>query len=427
MKVVVVGGGKMGLPLACQFAKNGATVTVCDINPRLVAAINSGIPPFTEPGLEELLKVGMQSGRLRAHTDTTAAVRDAEVVIIIVPALLTPERNADLSNLEAASRVVAMGLQPDTLVCYETTVPLGACRHELIPLLEEGGLKAGRDFSVCFSPERVKSLKVFEALSRTPKVVGGLDVHSAKRGSAFYRHYLKTEILNVGTLESAEMVKLAGMLYRDLNIALANEIAALCEKQGLDAYDIIAAANTDGETYLLQPGIGVGGHCTPVYPYFLITPAETKGEPLDFFKCGRQINEKQPARNIRRLGAALGSLHGRRIHILGLAFRPGVKEHAYSTAFALRDELARQGAIITLEDPLYSDEEIRALGFVPAKAGKDAMEAVILNTGHPVWAAADFTNWQGVQVVLDGRNFWNLAAQAIISRAGCLYLCVGRG
>ncbi len=424
MNVVVVGGGKIGLPLACAFAANGAQVTVCDIDPELVAKINGGQSPHLEPELNDRLKAVVEQGRLSASVDTPAAVGRAEAVVIIVDAKLTAGSEIDYGNLKQASAAVAGGLQKGALVSFETTLPVGGCRGELVPILETSGLKAGRDFDVVFSPERVKSNLIFQHLEKTPKVVGGLNVASARAGEAFYRRYLGAEVMNVGTLETAEFVKLAGMVYRDVNIALANELAVFSETSGIDFWKVLEAANTDGETFLLRPSIGVGGHCTPVYPYFLINRADASGVPQRIAALSRQVNEDQPARNVARLKAALGGLSGKKVHIMGLAFRPGVKEDSYSPAFALRDLLKREGAHVTLEDPVYSDDELKTCGFVPDDIEKARPDALILNTAHREFAKPDLDKWMscGVSVVLDGQAFWD---HREVEAVGLTYLGVG--
>ncbi len=425
MKIVVVGAGKMGLPLACQLADNGRYVTACDTNADTVAKINRSEVPFDEPGLSEIMARNVAACRLRATTDTTAAVAEAGAVIIIVPAYLGPDNDIDYCNLSAASEAVAAGLRPGTLVSYETTVPVGGCRSVLIPILEKHGLKAGRDIYVCFSPERVKSLHVFEHLQKIPKIVGGFDRQSADRAEAFYKEFLGAPVVNVRTLEAAEFVKLAGMVYRDVAIALSNELAAYAEAVGIDMYRTIAAANTDGEAALLLPGIGVGGHCTPVYPYFLTNHAARLNVPQHLAALARATNEAQPARAVGRVEAALQGLQGKTVHILGVAFRPDVKELAYSPAFPLLRELRHKGAVVTAQDPLYSDDELIKLGFSPAHAGIDTMHAVILNTAHSAFREPDFCAWRasGVQVIMDGRNFWHVGD---VEKAGIAYLCVGK-
>ncbi|HMB73306.1 MAG TPA: nucleotide sugar dehydrogenase [Gammaproteobacteria bacterium] len=424
MRITVVGGGRMGLPLACVFGKNGAAVTVADIDPVIVATINGGHSPYEEPGLCELMQELHRAGRISATTDTPAAVAESDAVVVIVPAHLTPERDIDFSILKSASASVGAGLRPGTLVVYETTVSIGGTKRELIPVLEEhSGLKAGTDFQVAYSPERVKANLVLSRLQTTPKIVGGLDAASNQRAEALYRDYLGAEIDNVGTIEAAESTKLLGMLYRDVNIALANELAAFCELAGVDFERIRAAANSDGEANLLVPGIGVGGHCTPVYPYFLTRESRRLGMPQRISEAAREINDGQPARQLDRLAKYWKPLAGETVHVLGLGFRPDVKVDTFSPAFDLRDHLERAGAHVTIEDPLYTPAELRAAGFEPGTV--ERATAVVLNTAHTAFAKPDFAKWRnaGVEAVLDGRNLW---PSGDVEQAGLLYFGIGR-
>ena len=190
MKIAVVGGGRMGLPLACAFARRGGEVVVCDVDPRVVVAIESGRCPYEEPGLAELLVELRDAGRLTATTNTRAATRDAQTVLVIVPARLTPDRDIDLSVLIAAATDVGRGLSSDTLVVFETTVAVGTTRHRLVPALEmHSGLRAGVDFHVAYSPERVKANLVFERLGATSKIVGALDAMSGRLAGSSTRAF----------------------------------------------------------------------------------------------------------------------------------------------------------------------------------------------------------------------------------------------
>ena len=211
----------------------------------------------------------------------------------------------------------------------------------------------------------MKSRRVIERLTQNPKIVGGLTPAAAERAAKFYQDYLGAPTINVGSLETAEMVKLAGMIYRDVNIALANELARYCEAAGVDFQTVVQAANNDGEANLLQAGIGVGGHCTPVYPYFLFQESERLGVSVPLAELGRAINDEQPAHALDRFERAWRPLRGLRALILGLGFRPQVKEDAFSPAYPLAAELAHRGAEVQLHDPLYSPDEIRQRGFKP--------------------------------------------------------------
>ena len=219
------------------------------------------------------------------------------------------------------------------------------------------------------------------------------------------------------------MTKLVGMLYRDVNIALANELAAFCELAGIDFERVRRSANDDGEAQLLLPGIGVGGHCTPVYPYFLTRESRRLGFTQRIAEAAREINDQQPAYQLARVAQLWKPLAGHTVHVLGLGFRPGVKVGTFSPAYALRRELQAQGVDMTISDPHYSVAELQALGFVPGLP--EQAHLVVLNTSHPEFASPDFAAWcrAGVQAVLDGRNAWS---QAGAEAAGLLYLGIGR-
>jgi nucleotide sugar dehydrogenase len=425
--ITVIGAGKIGFPLACHFARRGGQVIVCDIDAAVVERINRGESPVDEPGVADLVRGLVQTDRLAATTDTALAVSRSDAVVVVVPALLTDARDVDASAVQAASREIARTLRPRTLVSIETTMPVGGTRGFLLPILEAGGLRAGMDFDLACSPERVKSLHVLERLESTPKIVGGVTDASARHAVAFYERFLGAPVVNVGTLEAAEMVKLAGMVYRDVNIALANELAQYAENLGLDLPALLPAINSDGEAGLLQPGIGVGGHCTPVYPHFLIRGAQRAGAPATLAARARRINDRRPSLAIERLREKWGSLEGCAVLILGLAFRPGVREHLLSPAFALRDELRRWGARPFLHDPLYADEELRAHGFEPLALDAPCLPPiVILNTAHARYAEVDPASLaaRGTRMLVDGRNVWSAA---VARAAGLEYIGMGRG
>ena len=424
MNITVVGGGRMGLPLASVFGKHGASVTVCDIDEKLVQSIDAGRCPYEEPGLAALIGELHRAKRLRATTCTVDAVAESDATVVIVPAHLTPARDIDLRHLLSASGDVGRGLRRGALVTYETTVTVGATRSRLVPELERfSGMVAGRDFHVAYSPERVKSNLVLAHLETTPKIVGALDACSLERAAVMYGRYLGAPVNEVGSLEAAEACKLVGMLYRDVNIALANELAAFCVRVGVDFERARAAANSDGESCLLVPGIGVGGHCTPVYPYFVTHESRRLGLPQRLSEAAREINDAQPATQLQRVDRAWRSLHGQRVHLLGLGFRPDVKVDTFSPAYALRAELDRLGAVVSIEDPHYDDDELLRAGFTPGTASQAAL--IVLNTAHRCFAQPDFRAWRraGVEAVLDGRNFWD---QTQAEAAGLAYFGIGR-
>ncbi len=411
MKVCVVGLGKIGLPLAVQFARSNCTVIGADISDAAVETINGGSAPFPgEAHLDEYLAEVIADGSFKASTDTTAAVAASEVVVIVVPLIVDTESRPDFVAMDAATRSVAAGLQPGTLVSYETTLPVGTTRNRFTPMLAElSGLEAGREFFVCFSPERVYSGRIFADLRKYPKLVGGIDAESAKRSIAFYEHALQFDdrddlsqpngVWDLGSAEASELAKLAETTYRDINIGFANELAKFSDTVGIDVRAVIEASNSQPFSHIHQPGISVGGHCIPVYPRFYLSEHPEALIPA----AARTANTGMPAYAVKQLGEVLGGLSGKTIAVLGIAYRGGVKESAFSGVFGVVEELKAQGATPVVEDPLYTDEEIEAMGFTPFRLGT-ACDGAVIQTDHVEYAAIGPDDLPGVGAILDGRK-----------------------
>ena len=287
--IAVIGSGKIGLPLALQFASHGWRVHAVDINQALVDVINSGVAPWGgEPKLPELLAEHVGSGRLRATIDGPAAVRDADVALVVVPVLVRDDGSIADKALVGATETLIAGAHDDLLVILETTVPIGTTRELVAKVAKESGAKV---FG-CFSPERVLTGQTFRNLAAYPKLVGGTDARSLARATAFYESVLDAPIAQMQTLEAAEMAKLAETTYRDVNIALANEFARVADRHGIDLSEVIRAANSQPYSHIHEPGIGVGGHCIPVYPRMILS---TDGD-LEVIKTARAVNDGQVER-----------------------------------------------------------------------------------------------------------------------------------
>ncbi|GAA2144157.1 nucleotide sugar dehydrogenase [Kitasatospora kazusensis] len=428
MDICVVGLGKLGLPLAVQFAGKGHRVTGADIAPEVVRAVNEGRPPFPrEAELAERLKEVVAEGLLRATTDTAEAVDGAAAVVLVVPLVTDADGVPDFSLLDSATDAVAAGLRRGVLVSYETTLPVGTTRGRWAGRLEEGsGLVAGRDFGLVFSPERVRTGRVFADLRRYPKLVGGLDARSGRQGAEFYRSVLDFDprpdlergngVWDLGSAEAAEFAKLAETTYRDVNIALVNQFARFADRCGVDLAPVIDACNSQPFSHLHRPGIAVGGHCIPVYPklYLWNDPHAT------VVRAARAANETVPAYAVGLLAGALGTLAGVGVRVLGAAYRGGVKETAYSGVFPLVEALREAGARPYVSDPLYEAAELAALGLPPYDG--EPVEALVIQADHPEYrelAAADFP---GVRVLLDGRRVTDPARWA-----GVRHLVLGGG
>jgi nucleotide sugar dehydrogenase len=406
--VAVVGAGKMGLPLAAQFASHGWSVIAVDIDEAVVAAINDGRSHLDEePGMAELVASAHGEGRLRATTDGAAAAREADVVVLIVPVMLDADSRPDHRHMDAATDAIAAGIHPASLVIYETTLPVGDTRDRYAPRLEAAsGLRAEVDgdagFLVAFSPERLYSGAALRNLATYPKLVGGLGPASRDRAAAFYDSVLDAEIVAMSSAEAAEFSKLADTTYRDVNIALANEFANYADRIGVDVTEVIAAANSQPYSHIHHPGIGVGGHCIPVYPHFLLDRAPE----LSLVARAREVNDGQVDVAIDALRSSLGSLEGAGVLVLGLTYRHGVKELAYSRALPLIERLGAAGARVLAYDPLLTDDETHLTGAEPWAWGASSpdVRAIVTQTADPRWNDLDPDWLPSLEVVLDGRN-----------------------
>ena len=432
MKIAVVALGKIGLPLAVQFAKKGHHVIGGDVNQTTVDLINAGTEPFPgEAFLDEYLKETVGTGHLVATTDTTSAVSQADAVVIVVPLFVNEEGIPDFGWMDAATEKIAAGLKPGTLVSYETTLPVGTTRNRFAPALEKGsGLKAGVDFHLVFSPERVLTGRVFADLRKYPKLVGGINDSSTKAGITFYEDVLdfddrpdltiKNGVWDLGTAEASEMAKLAETTYRDVNIALANQFAIFAEGANIDIAKVIAASNSQPYSHIHQPGIAVGGHCIPIYPRFYLwnDPEAT------VVRSAREANAAMPAHAVKLLADAMGgsdSLRGKKVVVLGISYRGGVKESAFSGVFGTVTALKERGAVVVVHDPMYSDVEISALGFTPFHLGEDC-DAVILQADHKEYKEWTVNCFVGVKAIVDGRRTMNPA-----NFPGVVFRVIGAG
>jgi UDP-N-acetyl-D-mannosaminuronic acid dehydrogenase len=419
--IAVVALGKIGLPVAAHYAARGHRVIGCDIDAALVAAINRGECPIVhEPGLAEMVASGVRSGRLRATTDTAAGVAQAQVVIVLVPLDVDAQRQPEFGPLDAAFAAIGAGLQPGSLVLLETTVPTGTTSARFGPAIEAEGLRCGRDFSLAFSPERVQSGRVLRDLATYPRIVGGVEPHSTERAATFYEENFGVPAIRLSSAEAAEFCKLAESVYRDVNIALANELARAAGDFGVDIHEVIPAANSQPQSHIHRPGLGVGGHCIPVYPYFLAGSTEDVSLTL----TARAINDGMPSHAAGLLEQALGGLAGRRVLVLGLTYRPGVQETAHSPALALAAELQSRGAVVAGHDPLLSADAVAALGLVPgAPDGSWPADAIVLHTADPAYRGLDAAVVPSLRVVLDGAGALDGGR---LAERGITYLGIGR-
>ncbi|MFI8202210.1 nucleotide sugar dehydrogenase [Streptomyces sp. NPDC085937] len=410
MNICVVALGKIGLPLAVQFASKGHRVIGADVNEKVVELVNAGTEPFPgEHDLDVRLKRAVDEGLLSSTTDTADAVARSEAVVVVVPLFVDAEGVPDFGWMDAATKAIAQGLKPGTLVSYETTLPVGTTRDRWAPMLAEGsGLTAGEDFHLVFSPERVLTGRVFADLRRYPKLVGGIDEASTRRGVDFYTQVLDFDerddlprpngVWDLGTSEASEMAKLAETTYRDVNIGLANQFARFADTAGIDVKKVIEACNSQPYSHIHQPGIAVGGHCIPIYPrmYLWNDPQAT------VVRAAREANAAMPAYAVDLLAAAHGDLTGVNVLVLGAAYRGGVKETAFSGVYGTVEALRERGAVPYVSDPMYTAEELTAHGLPPHEG--QTVTAAILQADHAEYRELSAADLPDVRVLVDGRR-----------------------
>lgn len=410
--VAVVALGKIGLPLAVQFARSGFNVTGVDVNEQTVDLVNQGKIPFPgEAHLDEYLAEVVEAGKLSATTDYSQAIPDADVIVLVVPLFVDEETSQpDFGWMDSATKSLAEHLTPNTLISYETTLPVGTTRNRWKPMIEDiSGLTEGHDFHLVFSPERVLTGRVFEDLRRYPKLIGGLSDEGAQLARAFYEAALQFEaredlprengVWDLGTAEASELAKLAETTYRDVNIGLANQFAVYADKENIDVNAVIDACNSQPFSHIHRPGIAVGGHCIPVYPrLYLSTDPDAS-----IVRESRRFNAGMPEYCVNRLEGELGALDGQTVAVFGASYRGGVKETAFSGIFATVDALRKRGATVKVHDPMYTDEELEAFGWEPYHEGESAAAAII-QADHKEYAELTPQQIPDVKVLFDGRN-----------------------
>ncbi len=345
---------------------------------------------------------------------------------MIVPVGLDDESRTNYRSLDAAAEAIGRGLRAGMLVVLETTVPVGTTRGRLRRrLMAASGLHAEGDFLLAYSPERVSSGSIFRDLQTYPKIVGGIDAASAEAAAAFYREVLKTDVLLVTDPETAEFSKLAESVYRDVNIALANELAQTAAFLGIDYREAARVSNSQPYSHLHDPGLGVGGHCIPVYPYFM---TEQREQPM--LSLSRRINDSMALYGVGQLDTALrettgSGVRGKTVLILGASYRGGVKEPTLSSTLLVAQALEENAARAIVHDPLFTDEELFDLGLEPANLPPEAhVDAVILQAMHPEYATLDLGIFDGAAVFLDGRRAFD---RERVEAAGLRYLAIGLG
>ncbi len=355
-RVGVIGLGYVGLPLLVEFARGGYTAIGFDVDDERVARVNRG-ESYIPDVPSEVLQPLVQAGRLRATTDF-GALAGVDTVDICVPTPLRKTKDPDLSYVVAAVEQIAKVLRRGQLVVLESTTYPGTTEEVVLPILERGGLKAGEDFYLAFSPERVDPGNADWPTHRIPKVVGGIDARSTAVAAALYEGII-AEVVSVSSTRVAEMVKLLENTFRAVNIGLVNELALMCHKLGLDVWEVIEAAKTKPFGFMpFYPGPGLGGHCIPIDPYYLSWKAKMNGFESRFIELAGHVNANMPRFVVERVAEALNDVgkpvRGSHVHLYGVAYKPDVNDTRESPAVDIALLLRQRGAVLSYSDPYVS-------------------------------------------------------------------------
>jgi UDP-N-acetyl-D-mannosaminuronic acid dehydrogenase len=378
----VIGLGYIGLPTASVFASKGIHVTGMDVNTDIIEGLHAGKLHIVEPGLHELALRVLDSGHLRV----AAEVCPADAFIIAVPTPFYDDKRADMRFVVSAAESIIPHLRPGCLVILESTSPPKTTTDIVAPILERSGLKAGEDFLLAYSPERVLPGKILHELVENSRVIGGIDRASAEAGRDLYSVFVKGKITLTDST-TAEMVKLMENTSRDINIAIANEFSRLAEAFGVDIWEAIEIANLHPRVEILQPGVGVGGHCISVDPWFLV---EAAPETAQLIRTARQVNDNQPTFIADQLEKVSGGLKGKKVAVLGLAFKPNVDDLRESPAVELVHHLADQGAVVTAFEPFKPDAGLPVIHQVESlDAALSDADVIVLAVGHSQFKELD--------------------------------------
>ncbi len=384
MSVGVIGLGYVGLPLAVAFAEAGEEVVGVDVDPLKIAALKSG-----DSYIEDIPSERLQSVLGKLHVDSHyAPLARTDAVLICVPTPLTPNREPDLGALLGAAHELGRVLQKGQLVVLESTTYPGTTREQLVPLLEqESDLRVGQEVNVAFSPERVDPGRTDYTMRNTPKVIGGMTPRCAERAAELYGR-ICDQIVPVSTPEAAEMTKLLENIFRSVNIALVNELVILCERMGIDMWEVVDAAATKPYGFMpFEPGPGMGGHCLPVDPFYLTWRAREFHMSTEFIELAGKINQQMPYHCVERIERALNDatkpVRGSRIMIVGVSYKGGVGDLRESPALRIMEVLAERGAQLSYHDPYVSSLPDFGLKSVPLESAVGETDAVVLVTAHP--------------------------------------------
>lgn len=399
----VIGLGYIGLPTASTFANSGVKVLGVDINKEIINTLLSGGIHIHEPGLFDAVKKAVKSGNL----DVSLKPESSDAFIISVPTPFYGGKKADLSAVKAAAESIVPVLRSGNLVILESTSPPRTTVDIVAPILEKSRLKAGVDFYLAYSPERVLPGQILSELIENDRVIGGITTESAEAGKALYGNFVKGNIFTTDAT-TAEMVKLMENTYRDVNIAIANEFSRLADRFGVDVREAISLANRHPRVKILNPGPGVGGHCISVDPWFFV---EAAPDLAQLIQTARQVNDRQPEFVMEVIRRKMGSIAGKKVAVLGLAYKPNVDDLRESPAIEIVKMLRDDGAVVTACEPYKSDEIIEGVKVTAsceeAVTGADLILLLVAHDNFKTIAPHMLASLVKARIVIDTVGLWD--------------------
>lgn len=398
-RICIVGLGYIGLPTAAMFAAKGFKTIGVDIREEIVEALNKGKIVINEPGLDYLVEEAVASGNLVGRTRPEAA----EVFIIAVPTPITEDKKADMSYVVSAAKSIVPYLKCGDAIILESTSPVGTVKNLICPILEESGLKTGTDLFVAYSPERVLPGQILKEIINNNRIIGGINGASSEKVRDYYRCFVKGEIFLTDST-TAEMCKIMENTYRDINIAFANELALICEKTGINVWDVIKLCNRHPRVNIHSPGPGVGGHCIPVDPWFIL---ESCPETARIINTARKTNDYMPYHVLQTTRKILKHITGQKnITVLGITYKPDVDDIRESPIIHLIDLLKETGEFnIKVIDPYVRNYPNLEKDVAKAASGSDLL---LLGVNHKEFKNINFKKIYKVMRnhnILDTRNF----------------------
>ena len=419
--IAIVGIGYVGLPLACLCANKGYKVFGLGKHRDKIDMVNAGISPIKERSLQIDVKK-----KLIVATDDYRVIKKASIVIICVPTPVDELYTPDLSPVRSASEGVRKNLKKGQLVIVESTINPGVCEEVVKPILEKQGKKVGRDFYLAHCPERINPGDKKWKVNNIPRVVGAFTPKGLDKAVKFYESILDAPVRSMKTIKEAEATKIVENSFRDINIAFVNELARSFDRLGIDVHEVIQGAATKPFAFMPHyPSIGVGGHCIPVDPYYLIEKAKLLGFDHEFLKLARVINNRMPYYGVKALQRNLNtikkSVKGTKVGVLGLSYKADVGDMRETPTKKVMEYLKVLEAEVHLYDPYFLD--------LSTEQSLDELlgnvEAIILCTNHKEFAEMDLKKLKKnkIKVIIDGKNCWDKTA---ITKLGIIYKGIGR-